>query len=174
MLTDSLPRRNRLRIAICGSLTGAEAERAAAALLRLPHDAEISRHPARRAEWPQLAGQADLCIVFQAWPDEFPVAVARAVVAECSAARLIVCQGAWCASAGRTRKVWPKAVCVPVEELAARLEFEIAVLNGRRTPLPATAALDEIFAATYAMDAPGAAELHAIDSSSAAHRRFRD
>ena len=141
-------RRNRIRITICGSLSGADGETATRALSQLPTDAEISRESGDPVGWTASAEQGDLCVVFHAWPDEIPVAAAHAIVAACAASRLIVCQGAWCASAGRTRSVWPRAVCVSPAEFGARLQFELAVLHGLRDPLPATAALDEVFSAT--------------------------
>jgi hypothetical protein len=164
----------RLRVVLCGRLHGAEADRAAAAMSRLPDDAQVSRQSGPPADWPQVAAEADLCIVLQSWPDEIPVETAHAVVAACGASRLVVCQGAWCASAGRTRSVWPRAVCVSVEALDARLVYELAVLNGQRAPLPATGALDEMFAAIFELPSPGPSEASMVTSSSADDLRIRD
>jgi hypothetical protein len=150
-------RRHPLRVVICGILAGPESRFVEAELARLPADAEIRREPGTPANWPQVAGEADLCIVLQGWPDEIPNATAQAVVAACVAGRLICCQGAWCASAGRTRRTWPPAVCTPVEQFGVRLGFELAVLRDECDPLPVTASLDEIFAALYSNDA-GAAQ----------------
>ncbi|MBL8849803.1 MAG: hypothetical protein JNG89_08970 [Planctomycetaceae bacterium] len=137
-----------MRIIVFGRLSGVDADLLATALTRLPTGAEICRESGPQTKWPEVAGDADLCIVLQSWSDEFPADLAHALVAACSASRLIVCQGVWCISDGRTRSVWPRAVCVSADELAGRLEFELGVLNGTQTPLPVTAALDEIFAAT--------------------------
>jgi len=138
-----------LRVSVCGRLHGADAEVVEAALPLLTPEAQIRRIPQEYETWPTHAAASDLCIVVLSWPDEVPAETANAVVAACNASRLICCEGAWCASAGRTRDIWPRGVCVPVESLAARLRFELAVLNGEQAPLPATAALDEIYSAIY-------------------------
>lgn len=87
-----------------------------------------------------------LAVVLQHWSDEFAPDEVLQLLAACTLTRLIVCQGPWCASDGRTRQVWPAAVCVPASGFAARLEREISVIAGRVRPLPWTAGLDEIFA----------------------------
>lgn len=108
----------------------------------------LSRHS---ESLPDLAGLpassgADLVLVFQHWPDEFTDADVHRLIAACPLARIIVCQGPWCASYGRTRNLWPAAVCVFAEEAIDRLHRECEVLAGQRAPLPLTAGLDEIFA----------------------------
>lgn len=105
-----------------------------------PEYVDIRRAPAQ-------APLADLWIVCQSWPDEFSPAEALDIVAACSTSRLICVYGAWCASDGRTRSVWPAAVRTPVAEFAARLQFELRVIAGHVPPLPLTAARDECFAA---------------------------
>lgn len=140
-----------LRIALLGSFEPGARERIEPALSLLPRTAIVDRDERWNADWPQRAASSDLCVVFQSWPDEIPVRTAHALIAACSAGRLICCQGAWCASAGRTRATWPPAVCVPIEQLASRIAFELDVLAGRHPPLPATASRDEAFAAHYAI-----------------------
>lgn len=95
-----------------------------------------------------IASQFDprLVLVFQQHPDEYPRSQILGLIDRFPAARLVVCQGPWCASYGRTRDGWPPAVCVPWEQVIGRLDRELEVLAGRRPPLPLTAGLDEIFA----------------------------
>lgn len=95
----------------------------------------------------QGMGCADLWIVCQSWPDEFAPSTIRRIIDAGAASRLICAYGAWCASDGRTRDVWPPAVRVPIGEFHRRLAFELEVVAGRRAPLPLTAARDEQFAA---------------------------
>jgi hypothetical protein len=142
--------RTPLRIAVCGGLRGSEADIVAAALSCLPVEVELRSIDAPPSDWPTIAGTADLCIVLQGWPDEIPSRIVHEIIAACAAGRLICCLGPWCASAGRTRAIWPPAICVPVEHFASRLAFELSVLSGERPPLPATASRDEAFAAHYA------------------------
>jgi hypothetical protein len=163
--------RPRYRIAVCGSLHGAEADAVADALRQLPDDAEIHWSNGPPEQWLQSAGAVDLCIVLQGWPDEIPVRTAHALIAACSAGRLICCQGAWCASTGRTRATWPPAVCVPIEQFASRLAFELNVLAGHRAPVPATASRDEAFAAHYAVSPDVDVVPVRIDSPDSAYAR---
>jgi hypothetical protein len=164
-------RRTTLRIAVCGRLHGAEADAVAAALLQIPAEADVRWIAGPPADWPQVAGEADLCIALQGWPDEIPARDADALVAACAAGRLICCQGTWCASAGRTRVIWPPALCVPVEQFASRLAFELSVLAGERPPLPATASRDEAFAAHYALFSNTACATAVVDSPDPIYRR---
>jgi hypothetical protein len=90
---------------------------------------------------------ADLWIVCQSWPEEFSPLTVRRIVSDCAASRLLCVYGAWCASDGRSRVMWPAAVRVPVDELPARLQLELNVIAGRAAPLPMTAARDECFTA---------------------------
>jgi hypothetical protein len=163
--------RPRLHIAVCGRLYGAEAEAAATALLQLPSDAEIRRFPGPPAQWLPFAGEADLCIVLQSWPDEIPARIAHALIAACSTGRLICCQGTWCASDGRTRAIWPPAICVPIENLSSRIAFELAVLDGDRPPIAATASRDEAFAAHYALGPGGERAPAVVNSPDLAYAR---
>ncbi|SFH68157.1 CapA family protein [Planctomicrobium piriforme] len=95
------------------------------------------------------AGQADLIVVFQHWPDEFPPPEIARLLDACPLGRLMVCLGPWCASFGRTRQFWPAAVCVDETRWLLRLDHEQQVLAGTRPPLPWTAGLDEVFAFDY-------------------------
>ncbi|WP_437203783.1 hypothetical protein [Planctomicrobium sp. SH664] len=89
---------------------------------------------------------ADVLLVCQHSPDEYSPADILDVLEMYPLARIIVVQGIWCQSYGRTRQGWPAAVCVRGEEAIGRIEKELQVLKGDREPLPWTAALDEIFA----------------------------
>lgn len=91
----------------------------------------------------------NLAIVLQHWPDEYPFSEVRGLLAAFPLARLMVVQGPWCLSEGRTRQHWPPATRVSCEEALPRLERELEVLAGTRPPLPWTAGRDEIFAFDY-------------------------
>ncbi|WP_437191028.1 hypothetical protein [Planctomicrobium sp. SH527] len=99
-----------------------------------------------------LAPQADLVIVFQHSPDEYPLSDILSLLNAIPLTRLIVCQGPWCSSYGRTRQYWPAAVCVDESRWLTRVEKELKVLSGECLPLPWTAGLDEIFAFDYGPD----------------------
>ena len=142
--------RDSLCVAICGRLGESESHVVEAALAGLPASALVRRLQGPPGDWPATIAGVDLCIVLQSWPDEFPATTVRDLLSACATARLVCCQGAWCASTGRTGSAWPLAVCTPVERLASRLTYEVGVLRGERDPLPFTASRDEIFAALYA------------------------
>lgn len=86
----------------------------------------------------------DLVIVCQHWPEEYTVADVRQILGAFPLARLICCYGAWCASDGRTRDVWPLSVRVPADSSPARIDLELEVLADLHWPLPLTASRDEI------------------------------
>jgi hypothetical protein len=98
----------------------------------------------------QAPWTASLLLVLQHWPDEYAPGEINRLLAAYPLARIIVCQGPWCASDGRTRQYWPPAVCVPLGEASRRVSRELDVLIGRRAPLPWTAGVDEIFAFDHA------------------------
>lgn len=88
----------------------------------------------------------DLVIALQSWPDEFSRAAVEEAIARFPLARFVCCYGAWCASDGRTRAIWPPGARVPVETAPARIARELAVIRGELPPLPLTASRDELFA----------------------------
>ncbi len=96
-----------------------------------------------------IAAQSPLIIVLQHEPDEFSPEEISELLNAAPLSRLMVCQGAWCASFGRTRQCWPAAVCVDETRWLRRLKSEFTVLQGSTSPLPWTAGLDEIFAFDY-------------------------
>lgn len=87
----------------------------------------------------------DLGVVLQSWPEEFARRDVNRLVELLPLTRWICCQGAWCESQGRTRSVWPVALCVPARDAGARIRRELSVLGGTRPPLPLTAARDEVY-----------------------------
>ena len=88
----------------------------------------------------------DLVIVCQSWPDEFSASEVTLALCRWPLALWVCCYGAWCASDGRTRSIWPISVRVPVEEAEGRLNHVWRVLTGQRDePLPLTASRDEAF-----------------------------
>jgi len=160
-----------LRVALLGRCDAAEVPWVEAALSLLPRTAIVDRADAWQNESLQIAAQSDLCIVFQSWPDEISARTAHALITACAAGRLVCCQGAWCASAGRSRTIWPPALCVFVEHLSSRIEYELAVLAGERPPLPATASRDEAFAAHYELPVGSAAVAVDVESPDPAYAR---
>lgn len=132
-----------LRTLVIGSTVGMEPAVGAAA--------EVSgemRLLASLAELPTLPEGfiPDLVVICRHWPDEYPPTDVERLIAAFPLARLVCSDGPWCASAGRTRNIWPAAVRVPVEESAARIRLEARVIRGEVPPLPLTAGLDEAFA----------------------------
>lgn len=90
---------------------------------------------------------ASLIVVCQSWSDEYTIGQVTGLLSSAPLARLLCVYGRWCDSDGRTRPVWPLAVRVPISDFERRLQREIRVLEGARTPLPWTASRTEIFAA---------------------------
>lgn len=164
-------RREAVRIIVLGRLGASEAVVVDRALAELPTGFIVERFPLPATDWLKTAATADLCIVLESWPDEFPRALVQALVESCLTGRLICCQGPWCASSGRTRGHWPNAVCVPVEQFAGRLQWEIELLAGAGAPLPFTAARDEVFAAVCAQDWAATSVRVKVESPDAAYAR---
>lgn len=104
------------------------------------------RHTAEDRVTPE--SYADLWIVCQSWSDQFSADQIRELIHCCGTDRLLCVYGAWCASDGRTRILWPAAARVPIAGFSSRLRYELSVIRGERPPLPLTAARDELFAAT--------------------------
>lgn len=90
----------------------------------------------------------DLMIVLEAHPDEYSIDDVQALFAAAPLARIVCCAGSWSESAGRTRKIWPLAVRVPVNQAIQRLEREWALLTDGRIDsyLPPTGSREEWFA----------------------------
>ena len=85
----------------------------------------------------------DLVLVCQHWSDECAPSDVRKLFSRLPLARWVVCLGAWCESDGRTRDIWPRAVCVPARAAGDRIRAELEIVAGRRAPLPLTASRDE-------------------------------
>lgn len=86
-----------------------------------------------------------LILVLQQWPDEFRSSEIQQLLSQFPVSRLICCYSQWCASMGRSRNDWPPAVCIPLENAVNRIDAEVQVICGKRTPLDRTAGLDELF-----------------------------
>jgi len=97
-----------------------------------------------------LAEQTELVIVLQHWSDEYPAVEIQPLLELYASSRLMVVQGPWCCSDRRNRQLWPSAICVSIESALTRLHVELEIIGGKRTPLPWTAGLDEIFAFDHA------------------------
>lgn len=106
--------------------------------------AEVSRQP---------LADPDLVIICHSWPDEFSSAEVTQVLGRWPLALWVCCYGAWCASDGRTRSIWPISVRVPVVEAENRLNHVWRVLTEQRgEPLPLTASRDEAFEFDHCVD----------------------
>ncbi|MDA1014182.1 MAG: hypothetical protein O3A00_06975, partial [Planctomycetota bacterium] len=89
----------------------------------------------------------DLVIVLQHWSDEYAAQDIATALARFPLARWVCCYGTWCESDGRNRPdAWPTAIRVPMRRACARLQQEARVLTGQASPIPLTAARDEVFA----------------------------
>lgn len=98
----------------------------------------------------RLAGPpAALAVVLQSWPNEVAPEDVAAALGEWPVCRWICCYGSWCESAGRTRNIWPRAVRIPASRALERLQHELDVLRGVRSPLAPTASREEQFAWDY-------------------------
>ena len=97
----------------------------------------------------------DLVIVCQSWPDEFPAAEVTTALGRWPLVMWVCCYGAWCASDGRTRSIWPISVRVPIDEAENRLNHVWRVLTEQRDePLPLTASRDEAFEFDHCLTPP--------------------
>lgn len=101
-----------------------------------------------------LATEPDVVLVLQREPDEYTSSQVLALIDRFALARLVVCFGPWCDSAGRTRQLWPPGTRVSPWALRERLAHEIDVVAGNSAPLPLTAGRDE----SYAFDFSGPAQ----------------
>jgi len=90
-------------------------------------------------------------VVLQHWPDEYAPEEIRSLLQTYPFARITVVQGPWCLSERRNRASWPAALCIPSTQATARFDREMDVLSGKRSPLPWTAGLDEIFAFDHSL-----------------------
>jgi hypothetical protein len=138
-----------LRVLILGDLFSPEmqtVERRIEGLARDGCDVRVQRSLADAVtKCSADAWQPDLLIVCQHWPDEYSAAEVRKLLTVFALARLVSCYGRWCASDGRTRDVWPLSTRVPAEFASRRIDLELEVISGTRSPLPLTASRDEIF-----------------------------
>ncbi len=107
------------------------------------------------ATFENLLVNPDLIIVCQSWPDEFPATEVTMALGRWPVALWVCCYGAWCASDGRTRSIWPISVRVPVDEAENRLHHVWRVLTEQRDePLPLTASRDEAFEFDHCLTRP--------------------
>lgn len=150
----------RPRVLLLGNAASPEMEPVRVALgLLLPDSSP--RHAADAQAAATLIHQEgwhpDLVVVCQEWPDEYAPSDVGRLIALAPLARWVCCHGAWCASDGRSRDLWPLGIRVPASWALFRLQRELAVLAGDRPPLPLTASRDEAFAFDAA-DAPPACD----------------
>ncbi|MEX0701805.1 MAG: hypothetical protein WD069_06885 [Planctomycetales bacterium] len=152
-----------IRVLLWGDPTTEEMRPLAVHLLTLPVAIVSCRDPLGfESAALSFDGEPELVIALQSWPDEFPRSVVERAIGRFPLARWVCCYGAWCASDGRTRDIWPNAARVPVEAAPARIARELSVLRGELFPLPLTASRDEAFAFDLA-EVAGMGELRRAD-----------
>ena len=119
------------------------------AICRLVDSLSISVHRCTRVAELSAVNNGwfpDLVVVLQHWSDEFSHRDIAMVLAEFPLARCVCCYGTWCESDGRNRPdAWPIASRVPMRRACSRIHKEFRVLSGQTSPLPLTAARDEVF-----------------------------
>jgi hypothetical protein len=98
-----------------------------------PGDATRSRAPA-----------PDLVVVVQHRPAEFSRRDAADLLGSQPLARFVVALGPWCASHGRSERLWPEAVTVWLPNAPSRLRGEAERLLASDPPLPLTAGREEL------------------------------
>ncbi|MCA8990595.1 MAG: hypothetical protein KDA88_01380 [Planctomycetaceae bacterium] len=94
--------------------------------------------------------QPDLIVVCQQHPDEYTQAEVNQLLEQFPLTRTVCVVGRWCLSMRRTRDVWPPALLIEAEQAKSRIQRELDVFRGNRTPLPRTAALEEVYAFDFA------------------------
>ena len=128
-------------ILVVGEFERSEFEPVRDWLLQVESDSQVT-HIANIA--PTAHSEPDLVIVCQSWPDEFSAAAVTSALGRWPLSLWVVCFGAWCASDGRTRTIWPLSVRVPADESRSRLQHVWRILRDQReSPLPLTASRDE-------------------------------
>jgi hypothetical protein len=96
---------------------------------------------------------ADIVVVVQHRPAEFSRREAEALLGAQPLAHIIVGLGTWCASHGRSERLWPEAVAVPLQDVPSRLRREAARHASGEPPRPLTTGREELFLAGIITDA---------------------
>ena len=115
--------------------------------------------------------EPELILLFQAFSDQYSPRAIYRLFEKHPLSRILVAYGPYCESDGRTRRLWPQTVRVPLWKLSQRIEREIEVLSGKIPTLPLTATAEEIVHFEYA-SFPGCSpapsdSLPTVDSSTA-------
>lgn len=84
----------------------------------------------------------DAIVVFQHHPYEHPAREAERLLGFHPLAHVIVGLGPWCASAGRTHRIWPDAVTVPLNSISRTIQ-RLMGSDEARAMYPRTQCLDE-------------------------------
>ncbi|QDT51005.1 hypothetical protein Pan258_50880 [Symmachiella dynata] len=92
----------------------------------------------------------DLVIVCQTWPDEFTRGEISHLFEMFPLATVLCCFGSWCESDGRNRDLWPPATRTAAAESAGLIRRVWEDAAAGRPPLPATAAIEEVFERQHA------------------------
>lgn len=101
---------------------------------------------------PSIRDEPDLMVVLLGEPDAISPDQAEDLARLAPLAPVIVVQGAWCASMGRSRQLWPPGCLVLPDNAPRRIAMLLEQLAGSRpaTPAPWLAMKDEAFLADYA------------------------
>jgi hypothetical protein len=99
-----------------------------------------------------IRDEPDLMVVLLGEPDAISPDQAEDLARLAPLAPVIVVQGAWCASMGRSRQLWPPGCLVLPDNAPRRIELLLQQLAGSlpATPAPWLAMKDEAFLADYA------------------------
>ncbi len=98
--------------------------------------------------WESVSGAQQkhpLTLVFQSFSDQFAPKEVDRLIGATLFSGLLCCFGAWCEGDGRTRRIWPDSVRVPVRYAKQVIQDELRRMQSGHCPLPPTAARDEIF-----------------------------
>lgn len=143
-----------------------EAEAVAAELPAIVPGAQIYRFvtPTDAARF--AGAPADLVVVVQHRPAEFSRREAGTLLGAFPLARFVIGLGPWCASHGRSERLWPEAMTVPLRDVPSRLRREACRLSSGEPPLPLTASREEtILAVSAARETARPAPAAAVISS---------
>lgn len=92
----------------------------------------------------------DLVVILESHPDEFSRSDLDQLSQRAPLARWVVCAGAWCESAARTRELWPLAVRTPLHAAKQRLDYEWTLVSeGTAAAVPPSASREECFLRDY-------------------------
>ena len=84
-----------------------------------------------------------MIVLFQGFSDQYSRSEIDQLFEKHPLSRILVAYGPYCESDGRTRRLWPQTVRIPLWRLPQRIERETEVLIGNSPALPITATREE-------------------------------